>query len=66
MKTITVCKDCRERHPGCHDSCERYRKQKSEREAELETVFKNSRKDGLVDSYKRSVVRKEKKKNERR
>ena len=61
MKNITVCQDCKDRHPVCHDSCERYRQQKEEREAELETVFKNSRNDGIMDSYKHAVMRKERK-----
>lgn len=26
---ITVCKDCRERHLGCHDNCERYLKERN-------------------------------------
>ena len=27
---ITCCKDCQERHPGCHATCEKYIKQKAE------------------------------------
>lgn len=32
MSTITVCKDCTDRHPACHDSCERYLAEKKEAE----------------------------------
>ena len=29
---ITVCRDCTDRHLGCHDSCERYQAQKQKNE----------------------------------
>lgn len=27
---VTCCKDCEERHPACHDHCEKYIRQKAE------------------------------------
>ncbi len=30
---ITVCKDCPERHPGCHATCEKYINQRAEYDA---------------------------------
>jgi len=30
MSLIKCCKDCKDRHPACHDFCERYRKEKAE------------------------------------
>lgn len=27
---ITVCKDCHERHPACHDKCQRYQEQRQQ------------------------------------
>lgn len=30
---MTACKDCVERHPGCHGHCERYLKEKAEHDA---------------------------------
>lgn len=35
MKTdkITCCKDCTERHPGCHGTCEKYIQQKADLDA---------------------------------
>lgn len=30
---ITCCKDCQERHGGCHATCEKYIAQKAEHEA---------------------------------
>jgi len=32
--TITCCKDCADRVPGCHGTCEKYLKQKAEHDAE--------------------------------
>lgn len=29
MKIITCCKDCKERHVGCHAECEKYSSQKN-------------------------------------
>ena len=29
MAFITCCKDCKDRHPACHDSCERYKNEKA-------------------------------------
>lgn len=30
---ITCCKDCPDRHPGCHGSCEKYKAQRAEYDA---------------------------------
>jgi len=30
FSTISCCKDCKERHLGCHSKCERYIKQKED------------------------------------
>lgn len=30
MKPQSPCKDCSERHPGCHDRCEGYQEYKKE------------------------------------
>ena len=35
-----TCKDCAERHLGCHDTCERYQKAKNQRIAEREELRK--------------------------
>lgn len=34
--TITCCKECRDRYPGCHDKCNTYQEQKRERQALLD------------------------------
>lgn len=30
MTNIKCCKDCKERHIGCHSDCDRYNKEKSD------------------------------------
>lgn len=30
MSLIKCCKDCKDRHPACHDSCDKYQKEKTE------------------------------------
>lgn len=58
---FTVCKDCAapDRHPGCHDTCEYYRKEREryedakkqeEREKKQRTYVSNSR------TYCRAIV----------
>lgn len=58
---FTVCKDCTapDRHPGCHDTCEYYRKEREtyedakkqeEREKKQRTYVSNSR------TYCRAIV----------
>lgn len=37
---VTVCKDCQERHVGCHSTCERYKAQKEKWDAEREEINK--------------------------
>lgn len=39
MATIFTCKGCPDRYPGCHDHCDKYKREKAEyekRKAELE------------------------------
>lgn len=41
MNHKTACKDCAERHVGCHDTCEKYKefKAKVEREKQLKRAY---------------------------
>lgn len=48
--SITCCKDCSKRHPGCHSKCSKYIKEKSEweeirakahREQAYTTIYKS-------------------------
>ncbi len=40
---ITCCKDCSERHPGCHDKCERYIKQKADLQERKKWMIKTNK-----------------------
>lgn len=35
---ITCCKDCPNRHPGCHGSCNKYQEQKAEYDETMSEV----------------------------
>lgn len=37
-QTITPCKDCAERHAGCHAECEKYAAWKKESELQAEAI----------------------------
>ena len=37
---VTVCKDCTDRHVGCHVTCEKYKEQKAKWDAELDEINK--------------------------
>lgn len=50
--TITCCKDCPNRFPGCHSTCEKYIQQKNEYEkAKAERKAKSAVQQGL-NEYK--------------
>lgn len=46
INKITCCKDCADRHPGCHGSCEKYIQQR----AELDAVKAERRKQYEINS----------------
>jgi hypothetical protein len=55
---ITCCKDCHDRFPGCHGSCEKYKKQRAEYDAlKRPFVEKGMVRQGLEDEKYRSVER---------
>ena len=37
---ITCCKDCPDRYPGCHSSCEKYKAQRAEYDAQKAECMK--------------------------
>jgi hypothetical protein len=39
-RIITCCKDCPDRYPGCHGSCEKYKEQRAKYDAEKAEVMK--------------------------
>lgn len=59
MQKITVCKDCPDRHPACHDRCEKYIKAKQELQERKDMILKAMQKDAVYMDYKRKKIRKE-------
>lgn len=49
MVGITCCKDCQDRHVGCHGTCSEYIAFKTERDQELERINKQKA-DGVMNS----------------
>ena len=41
VSRVSCCKDCTERHVGCHSICKRYINQKKEWEKDKESIKKN-------------------------
>lgn len=51
MRRITSCKDCKERHEACHDTCPKYKaevKRETEREKQC---YRNSEADRQMARY---------------
>ena len=47
------CKNCEERHPGCHDHCESYRKQREEMDKKKAQRLKVKTSEFQYSGYKR-------------
>ena len=45
---ITCCKDCTDRRPSCHDSCEKYKRQLEEQKKRLEWLKGENKKTNAV------------------
>ena len=58
MPKITTCKDCEERHPACHDTCEKYREQKQKFQQEKEFIAHAKEKENVYYDYKRKKNKK--------
>lgn len=54
----SVCKDCEERYPACHDHCEKYLTAKSEFEKSREIVRKAKKTDRDFQKYYAELNRK--------
>lgn len=54
----SVCKDCEERHPACHDHCEKYLTAKLEFEKNKEIVRKAKKTDRDFQKYYAELNRK--------
>lgn len=59
MQKITVCKDCPDRHPACHDRCEKYIQAKKDLQERKDMILKAMQKDAVYMDYKRKKIRKE-------
>ena len=59
MQKITVCKDCPDRHPACHDRCEKYQEAKRKVQEEKEKLLTAMKNDAVYADYKRKKIRKE-------
>lgn len=56
-KIKPVCKDCTERHPGCHDNCGRYIAAKEEYHAQKNAIYREK---AAESEYMSAVLRKKK------
>lgn len=55
---IKVCHGCTERHPACHDHCEKYIQAKQAWEDQKELIRENKAKDEQYSDYKRKKFKK--------
>lgn len=60
----SVCYECKERHPGCHDSCQTYIEARAEYDERKEAIQKARANDDLYDEYKLKCIRKARKKGQ--
>lgn len=50
------CKDCQDRHPACHDHCERYKEAKKQWDERKEVIKAARDKAREIDLYQKSAV----------
>ncbi len=60
MKKNSVCKECEERHIGCHASCEKYIKETEEIKKEKNEIWKMYDTDRAINGLEIERVRKAK------
>lgn len=55
---ISCCRDCvpPQRHMGCHGTCERYRREKTEYEAEVERIKREQAAARDINEYTRGIA----------
>lgn len=58
MEHIRVCKDCQDRHMGCHVDCEKYKAERERLDKEKKQIREAKRKQNLYINYKRNKYRK--------
>ena len=57
----SVCYDCQDRHPACHDTCERYSEAKTEFEQRKAVIKSERDKYKQIDIYHLEAVRRTRK-----
>lgn len=54
---LETCKGCTDRHPACHDTCERYKAAKVEWDNRRENIKTEKRRLQAIDSYQISAIK---------
>ena len=62
---ISKCKDCTDRYPACHDSCEYYKDYKTKLEDFKEKKDKIKKKNAELYTQKRDSIERERRKRKR-
>ena len=62
---VSNCRNCKERYPGCHDSCEDYRDYKTRLEDFKVKRAAIRNKNSELDAHKRDAIEKERRKRKR-
>lgn len=58
---VGSCKDCEDRYPACHDTCEKYQKAKEESEERKQRILKAKRENQVFTEYKVTKIARERK-----
>lgn len=58
----SACYECQDRHPACHDTCERYIEEKAKHEERRQQIRSAREKANAYDLYKYEAILKTKKK----
>lgn len=57
MREYSPCKGCADRHPACHDSCERYKEWKERDQAQKKQLKEASNRFSIIGSEARDKIR---------
>lgn len=56
-----TCRDCEDRYPACHDSCEKYRKASADWQKRKDKIRKAKKEAQMYDEYKINKIKRERK-----
>lgn len=62
VNTKPACKDCTERHVGCHSECAKYKEFKEQLQADKEAYFEATREENMYLAYMKKQANKRRKK----